>query len=91
MRNEGPNSEKGNGPISSDTATNPTGGADDRRVIDKPDLNVNLLEQILSRSNMLRAWKRVKANKGAPGIDKMTVDDFLAFAQEHWDTIRASR
>ena len=90
MRNEGPNSEKGNGPISSVTATNPTGEADGRRVIDKPDSNVNLLEQILSRSNMLRAWKRVKANKGAPGIDKMTVDDFLAFAQEHWDSIRAS-
>ena len=90
MRNEGPNSEKGNGPISSVTATNPTGGADDRRVIDKPDPNVNLLEQILSRSNMFKAWKRVKANKGAPGIDNMPIADFMAFAFGHWDSIRAS-
>jgi RNA-directed DNA polymerase len=90
MRNEGPNSEKGNGPISSITATNPTGGACDRRVIDQPDPDANLLERILSRPNMLKAWERVKANKGAPGIDNMSVDDFLAYAREHWDAIRAS-
>jgi RNA-directed DNA polymerase len=39
---------------------------------------------------MLKAWERVKANKGAPGIDDMSVDDFLAYAREHWDAIRAS-
>jgi len=90
MRNEGPNSEQGKGPVSSTAAKNPIGGADDWRVTGKPDPNDYLLEKILSRPNMLTAWKRVKANKGAPGIDKMTVDDFLAYAQEHWDTIRAS-
>jgi len=90
MRNEGPNSEQGKGPVSSTAVKNPTGGADDRRVTGEPGPNDYLLEKILSRSNMLKAWKRVKANKGAPGIDKMTVDDFLVFAQEHWDTIRAS-
>lgn len=90
MRNEGPNSENGNGPISSITATNPTGGACDRRVIDQPDPDADLLEQILSRPNMLKAWKRVKANKGAPGIDNMPVADFMAYAREHWDAIRAA-
>jgi RNA-directed DNA polymerase len=90
MRNEGPNLEKGKDPLCSISTKNPSGGVDGRRVSDKSDPNENLLEQIISRSNMLRAWKRVKANKGAPGIDNMPVADFMDFASEHWDSIRAS-
>lgn len=88
--NEGPNPEKGKGPMSSSAAKNPSGGAAGRRVIDKPNPNEDLLERILSRPNMLKAWEQVKANKGAPGIDNMSIDCFMAFAREHWDTIRAS-
>ena len=47
-----------------------------RRVIESPDPNAHLLERILSRENMQRAWKRVKANKGAPGIDNMSIHEF---------------
>ena len=88
--NEGPNPRKGNGPASSAPTTNPTGGVDGRRVAGKPDPDEHLLEQILSRENMLSAWQRVKANKGAPGIDKMPIDDFMAYAREHWEEIRSS-
>jgi len=90
MRSEGPNPEEGDGPASSAAAMNPTGGASGRRVADKPNPNEHLLERIMSRSNMLKAWERVRANKGAPGIDNVPVDDFMAFAREHWDNIRAS-
>jgi RNA-directed DNA polymerase len=48
------------------------------------------LEQILSRENMLGAWKRVKANGGARGIDGMTIAAFPAVARQHWDRIRSS-
>jgi len=61
-----------------------------RHVVETFNPNENLLERIFSRENMQSAWKRVKANKGAAGIDKMTIENFPAFAQENWDKIRES-
>ena len=49
-----------------------------------------LLEQALSRENMLRAWKRVKANKGSSGMDDMSIDAFPEFTRQHWDRIRSA-
>lgn len=46
-----------------------------------------MIEEILEPENLAQAWKRVKANKGAPGIDGMTVEDFPAFARKHWPRI----
>jgi len=45
------------------------------------------LSDVLSSQNMERAWKQVKANKGAAGIDGMKIGDFPAFAKEHWEKI----
>ena len=42
-----------------------------------------LLEAILYRDNLNRAYKRVKANKGAPGVDGMTVEEALPWLKEH--------
>ena len=42
-----------------------------------------LLEAILHKDNFNRAYKRVKANKGAPGIDGMTIEEALPYLQEH--------
>ena len=90
ITSEGPNPEQGKGPVCSPSVKNPKGGADGRRVAGKPNPNVDLFEQVLSRANMIDAWKRVKANKGAAGIDNMPVDHFMAHARKHWDKIRAS-
>ena len=46
-----------------------------------------MIEEILEPENLAQAWQRVKANKGAPGIDGMTIEDFPAFAREHWPRI----
>ena len=43
----------------------------------------DLLERILCRENLNRAYKRVRANKGAPGIDGMTVEDALPWLRQH--------
>ncbi|CAM6677037.1 hypothetical protein ACSTA1_005039 [Escherichia coli] len=34
----------------------------------------DLLQQVLSRENMVEAWKRVKANKGSAGADGLTIE-----------------
>lgn len=43
----------------------------------------DLFERILDRENLNRAYKRVRANKGAPGIDGMTVEEALPWLREH--------
>jgi RNA-directed DNA polymerase len=47
-----------------------------------------LMEEVLAAENLRRAWRRVKANRGAPGIDGMPIEDFAKFAREQWPTIR---
>jgi len=47
-----------------------------------------LLEEILSRDNMKLAYKKVKANKGASGIDGITIEEVDKYLKENWVTIR---
>ena len=47
-----------------------------------------LLEEILSRDNMRLAYKKVKANKGARGIDGITIEEIDDYLKENWVNIR---
>lgn len=47
-----------------------------------------LLEEILSRDNMRLAYKKVKANKGASGIDGITIEEIDDYLKENWVNIR---
>jgi len=47
-----------------------------------------LMEAVCERENCLQALKRVKSNKGGPGIDGMTVDQLPGYLMEHWPGIR---
>ena len=49
----------------------------------------DLLAQALSRENMARAWKRVKANKGSAGVDGLTIEQTAEFLKTHWTRIRS--
>ena len=49
-----------------------------------------LMEKICDRKNLNLAYKRVKANKGAPGIDGMTVDDMVEFIAKHKERLLES-
>ena len=47
-----------------------------------------LLEEMLSDENIIKAYKQVKRNKGAPGIDGMTVNELKGYLDENIDAIR---
>ena len=50
---------------------------------------MELIDRILSRENMLRALKAVKRNKGAAGIDKVTVGELDEYLRQHWAEMKA--
>jgi RNA-directed DNA polymerase len=57
---------------------------------ESPSACDRLMEEVCERGNLQQALKRVKANKGAPGVDGMTVQALPAFLREHWPSIRAT-
>jgi RNA-directed DNA polymerase len=56
----------------------------ERRAADEPSM-----EAIVERDNLRKALAQVKRNKGAAGVDGMTVDELGPYLKEHWLTIRA--
>jgi RNA-directed DNA polymerase len=46
-------------------------------------------ERIFSGRNLVKAMERVQSNKGAPGVDGMTVEELPDHLREHWRSIRA--
>jgi len=52
------------------------------------DIGSALLEAMLTRANLQRAWKRVKANKGAAGIDGLDIAQTADYLKVQWPKIR---
>ena len=76
--------------MSSDTTMNPNGGVVNRRVMEDRPLDPVTVEHVVERDNILNAWKQVRANKGAPGIDGITIEEFPEYAHENWKGIKQS-
>jgi RNA-directed DNA polymerase len=49
---------------------------------------VATMEEVVRRDNMLAAYRRVMGNKGAAGVDSMTVDELMPMLRERWEAIR---
>ncbi|MBM3303247.1 MAG: group II intron reverse transcriptase/maturase, partial [Deltaproteobacteria bacterium] len=76
--------------MSSGIAKSPNGGASSRRVNERRSLDLISVEGVVKRENMLSAWKQVKANKGACGIDNISIEEFPKYAHENWEGIKQS-
>jgi len=63
---------------------------------DEPGMGVNkedtpvtsLMARVLERDNLTRALKQVIRNKGAPGIDAMSVEQLPGYLKHHWPTLK---
>jgi RNA-directed DNA polymerase len=51
-------------------------------------ISFDLMEKIVDDGNMERAWKKVKANRGAPGPDGITLDEFFENFRHQWPEVR---
>src|ERR1700694_2483321 len=55
---------------------------------ESPASTNRLMEEVCERENLKEALRRVKANKGGPGVDGMTIDEITDYLKQHWPAIR---
>lgn len=58
------------------------------RATESPAGNQQVMEAVCERENLREALQRVKANKGSPGIDGMTVEQLPDYLEQHWPAMR---
>jgi RNA-directed DNA polymerase len=61
--------------------------------IEKPALSLfseSLMEAVVDEANVEQAWRNVKANRGAPGPDGITISEFPAWFRLHWSEVRST-
>ncbi len=80
-----PEESRGEAPTASREGTEPAKAG---RATESPATAERLMEEVCGRENLKRALKRVRANKGGPGADGMTVEELPAYLGKHWPAIR---
>src|SRR3979409_2583965 len=55
---------------------------------ESPAISERMMEEVCERENCKQALARVKANKGSPGVDGMTVHKLAGHLRQHWPAIR---
>ncbi len=58
------------------------------RIEPRPTAGSSLMARVLDRDNLVRALRQVKRNKGAPGVDGVTVDAFPDYLRQYWPRVR---
>ena len=72
-----------------DDVSSTAGGEDAESVVakrepERPAVTNSVMEAVCERENLKNALRRVKANKGSPGIDGMTVEQLPDYLRTHW-------
>ena len=76
---------RGEAPRTADEGTEPSMA---RGEPEDPVSSMELMEEVLEEKNLRRALKRVQANRGAAGLDGMSVEQLPEYLKEHWLAIR---
>jgi RNA-directed DNA polymerase len=80
-----PDESRGEAPrVSVEGTESPTA----KRRAESPAIGERWMEEVCERENCQRALARVKANKGSPGVDGMTVRELPGHLKQHWPAIR---
>ena len=61
-----------------------------KQVYESPAETERMMEEICEQENCRNALQRVKANRGSPGVDAMSVEDLPGYLRQHWPDVRAS-
>ena len=83
LRHGGPG-EGGTGPGTYEESQTPTASDPTRALTER------LMEEVCQPNNLNQAYRRVKGNRGAPGVDGLTVDDLTAWIAEHKQELTAA-
>jgi RNA-directed DNA polymerase len=70
------------------TSTEGTESRTAKRSAESPAIGEQLMEEVCERENCKQALARVKANKGSPGVDGVTVGELTGYLKQHWPVIR---
>lgn len=73
--------------MSSSHSGTPTGELDTGRVIEGSRVEIATVEYISSTESIIGAWKKVKSNNGAPGVDNISIGKFVKWVRPRWKDI----
>lgn len=80
-----PEEGRGEAPMTCGGGTEPVVASRDT---ESPAETERLMEEVCQRENLTEALKRVRANRGSPGVDGMTVEELPDYLRAHWPAIR---
>ena len=66
----------------------PTGDLNARRIMNPSYIDLASVEYIVSNTSITEAWKKVRSNKGAPGVDKISIVKFPKWGRPKWKLIK---